>query len=123
SAAPGFPASSALLPIMLSEGYDKRKLPLEKIAHLTSTQPAISFGLYPRKGFIGVGADADFAIVDLNWERTVTPELCGYGDYTVYDGMAFKGWPVYTVSRGEVIQERGKVTGRSGRGIYLRRSI
>lgn len=120
---PGFGGGGTILPIMISEGYWKRGLPLEQIAHLTSTQPAKSFGLAPRKGLIAPGSDADFAIVDLNWERTVTPELFGYGDYTVYDGMTFKGWPVYTVVRGEVVQERGQVTGRAGHGQYLRRSI
>ncbi|KKM10111.1 hypothetical protein SY88_15860 [Clostridiales bacterium PH28_bin88] len=120
---PGFPGAGMILPILISEGYHRRGIPLGTIAHVTSAGVAKAFNLFPQKGAIQVGADADFAIVDLNWEREVKPELFGANDYSVYDGMKFKGWPVYTVSRGEIIMEKGQVVGSPGRGRYLRRSI
>lgn len=120
---PGFSGGGLNLPVLITEGYHKRGVPLTTIASIASSQAAKSFGLYPRKGLIAPGADADFAIVDVNWERRVTPELFGHCDYSVYEGMSFKGWPVYTLSRGEVLQERGRITASSGRGAYLSRSI
>ncbi|MBO0603001.1 dihydroorotase family protein [Sporosarcina sp. E16_3] len=119
----GFPSVGALLPIMITEGHIKRGLPLERIADITSYQPAESFNL-PSKGRIEVGADADFAIVDINKKEVVTPERThSASDYSVFDGREVVGWPVYTISRGEVIYKDGKLTKENGRGKYIRRSI
>ncbi|HWL12137.1 MAG TPA: amidohydrolase family protein [Ureibacillus sp.] len=119
----GFPGVGALLPLMITEGYVKRGVPLERIADICSTQVADSFNL-PQKGRIEVGADADFAIVDLKENKTITHQLLqSASDYTVYEGMDAVGWPVYTISRGEVILEKGKITAKPGRGKYLHRHI
>lgn len=120
---PGFPGAGMILPVLISEGYHRRGLSLDTIADVTSAGVAKAFNLYPQKGAIQMGADADLAIVDLNWERVVKPDVFGGSDYSVYDGMKIKGWPVYTVSRGEIIVEKGKVVGSRGRGRYLRRSV
>ena len=119
---PGFPGAGYILPALISEGYHKRGLSLERIAQVTSINTARAFNL-DSKGAIRLGADADFAIVDLDWERPVCPEIYGNCDFSVYDGMSFKGWPRYTVSRGEVIQENGKITAESGRGQFIKRSL
>ncbi|MFQ5858930.1 MAG: dihydroorotase family protein [Anaerolineae bacterium] len=120
----GFGGIGTEFSLMLSEGYHKRGVPLEQIAVLTSQQPAISFGLYPRKGAMVVGADADFALVDLSLERTITPDMPEVTDgYSVYEGMTTKGWPVKTVLRGQVIADHGKVVEKAGYGQYLRREI
>lgn len=119
---PGFPGAGVILPVLISEGYHKRGIPLETLARLSSGNTAKALNL-SQKGVIQVGADADFAIVDLNWERKVTPEVFGSCDYSVYEGMTFKGWPRFTISRGEVIAENGKITAESGRGQYLKRSL
>ncbi|WP_017754691.1 dihydroorotase [Calidifontibacillus oryziterrae] len=119
----GFPSAGALLPMMITEGYIKRGIPLERIADITSYQVAESFNL-PQKGRIEVGADADFAIVDLNNKKTISPSvLHANSDYTVFDGFEANGWPVYTLSRGEVIVKDGVPTKESGRGKFVTRTI
>jgi len=119
----GFPGAGPLLPLMLTEGYKKRGIALERIAEITSYQVAESFNL-SNKGRIEIGADADFAIVDLNEEKTITPELLhSVSDYSVYEGMKTIGWPVYTISRGETIVKNGEPTKEYGRGKYVERTI
>lgn len=118
----GFGGIGVAFSLMLSEGHHKRGLTLPHIASLLSEQPARSFGLYPKKGAMQVGADADFAIVDLELERQITADMPEVSeDYSVYDGMVTKGWPVMTVSRGEVIARDRQVVAKPGRGRYLRR--
>lgn len=119
----GFPSMGTLLQVMLTEGYEKRDIPLERIADITSLQLAESYNM-ENKGRIEIGADADFAIVDLKKRKTVTmDQLHSLSDYNVYEGMDLIGWPVYTISRGEVIVKDGVPTKESGRGKYVRRSI
>ncbi|MBI4504122.1 MAG: amidohydrolase family protein [Chloroflexi bacterium] len=118
----GFPGTATILPVMLSEGVHKRGLSLLRVSEVCSANVARIFGLYPRKGSLQVGADADLVLVDLDLERTVTPEVFqSYADYSLYDGWKLKGWPVMTVLRGEVIMESGQVVGRPGYGRYLAR--
>ncbi len=120
----GFGSIGLQLPLIISEGHHKRGVPLEIIASLTSQQPARSFGLFPKKGAMQVGADADMVLVDLEMEREVTTDLHHVAcDYSVYEGLKIKGWPVMTISRGEVIAEKDQVLGKPGRGQYLRREI
>ncbi|MBD7936380.1 amidohydrolase family protein [Cytobacillus sp. Sa5YUA1] len=119
----GFPSAGALLPMMITEGHMKRGIPLERIADITSYQVAESFNL-ENKGRIEIGADADFAIVDLAKAKTISPEvLHSNSDYSIFDGFETVGWPVYTISRGEVIVNNGIPTKESGRGKFVRRSI
>ena len=121
-AVPGFPGMGMLLPIMLSEGYHKGRLSLEDVARILCYQNAVVWGLYPRKGVIQVGADGDFAIVDLEKERVVTPEYmqsaAGWG---LYDGWNLKGWPTTTIVRGSVVMEDGEVVGDPSFGEYIPR--
>lgn len=121
-AALGFSTPGLILPTLITEGYFKRQVPLWRIGQISSTNTAKKF-LLTHKGQIKPGFDADFAIVDLNWEREITPELYGCSDYSIYAGMKFKGWPRYTVSRGEIIQKDGVVTAKPGRGKYISRTI
>jgi dihydroorotase-like cyclic amidohydrolase len=120
----GFGGIGVQLALLLSEGYHKRRIPLEHIAYLMSTGPAKSFGLYPKKGALEIGADADFTLVDLELERTVSADMPEVGDgYSVYEGMTLKGWPVQTILRGTVIAANRRVIVDSGYGQYLRREI
>lgn len=118
----GFGGAGMILPVLLSEGYHKRGIPLTTLSAVNSTNTAKIFGL-ENKGQICVGKDADLVLVDLNWEREITPDLFGYSDFSIYEGMKFKGWPRYTISRGEVIQKDGEITAECGRGKYIRRHI
>ena len=119
---PGFPGTATLLPVMLSEGVNKGRITIQKVAEITSANTAKIFGLYPRKGVIAVGSDADFAIVDINKEVKVTPDvLQSRADYTLYDGWILKGWPVMTVVRGSVVMKDGKVIGKQGWGRVIPR--
>jgi dihydropyrimidinase len=122
TAVPGFPGSGMLLPIMLSEGYHKGRCTLETIARVLSTDNARTYGLWPRKGAIEVGSDADFAIVDLDQKRVVTPEyMQSFADWGLYDGWELTGWPTMTILRGETVVDHGQVVGREGYGEYLPR--
>ena len=123
-AAQGFPGTATILPVLLSEGHHKRGLRLERIAELVSAAPARIFGLAARKGHVGVGADADLTVVDLDLEKTCRAEdLLSYADYSPYDGWTFKGWPVMTMVRGTVVMRDGELVGRPGHGDYLRRPL
>ncbi len=118
----GFGTSGIALPALISEGYHKRGISLSRLSSVLSINTARIFHL-PDKGEIQIGYDADFAIVDLNWERTITKELFGYTDFSIYEGMTFKGWPRYTIIRGDVMQKDGVVIGKPGHGKYLFRKL
>lgn len=118
----GFGGPGMILPTLISEGYHNRNIPLTTLSMVNSTNTARTFGLKD-KGVIAPGYDADLALVDLNWEREITPDLFGYSDFSIYSGMKLKGWPRYTISRGEIIQKDGIVMAEPGRGKYIKRHI
>jgi dihydropyrimidinase len=121
-AVPGFPGMGMLLPIMLSEGYHKGRISLEQLSAVLTRNNAQTYGLYPRKGAIRVGSDADFALVDLDEEREVTPEyMQSAADWGLYDGWKLRGWPVMTIVRGETVMEHGQITADPGHGHYVPR--
>jgi dihydropyrimidinase len=121
-AIPGFPGMGMLLPIMLSEGYHKGRLSLEQVVRILCDNNARVWGVHPRKGQIAIGADADFALVDLDAERVVTPEYMQSGaDWGLYDGWNLKGWPTHTIVRGEVVMEHGQIVGSPEHGQYIPR--
>ena len=120
-ALPGFGGTALLYPYLLSEG-PRRGLALARIVELASTNPARAFGLYPRKGAIAVGSDADLILVDPDAERVVTPEILHSAqDFTPFAGMRVRGWPTHTLLRGRVVFRDGRVLGAPG-GEYLARS-
>lgn len=116
----GVPSVETLLPLMLSEGVAKGRLTLERLVDALCTKPAQIFGLYPRKGVLREGSDADLVIVDLKKEATITAEKMHYKvGWTPYEGMRIKGVPVMTILRGIVVAENGDVVGKSGYGQFL----
>ena len=118
----GIPGTGLLLPVMLSEGYHRRNIPLQQIAAVTSANTARLYNLYPQKGTLNVGADADFVIVDLQREKTVdTAEVGSAAGYCPHHGRTLRGWPSTVVSRGDVIVENGEICVPKGRGRYLKR--
>jgi dihydropyrimidinase/allantoinase len=121
---PGFGGTSLMFPVLVTEGHHKRGLPLARIAELSAANPAIAHNLYPKKGALMVGSDADLAVVDIATEKTVTLEsLHTAQEFSPELGMRFKGWNETTVLRGQVIFEKGKVTGAPGTGRYIKRPV
>ena len=103
---PGVVSFEVELALMLHFGVHQRGLPLSRLVQLNSTHPAQRFGLWPRKGSLKAGADADLVMVDLDEERIV--KHTGHGQ-SIYEGWKLKGWPVMTVARGRVLMENGQV--------------
>jgi allantoinase len=108
-----------ILRVLLSEGINKARLTYSKLLRICSRNPARMFGLYPRKGVLRIGADADFVIIDPNKEEKITSEImeskCGW---TLYEGMTMKGGPVMTFIRGIQVFNEGNVTIKPGHGKF-----
>jgi dihydropyrimidinase len=105
------------LPLLYSEGVRKGRITLERMVALTSTNPARLFGLYPRKGTIAVGSDADIVIWDPNLKRTIRDEdQLANAKFSIFSGWEVTGWPVVTVRRGEVVYQDGKILAAPGSG-------
>jgi dihydropyrimidinase len=118
----GIPGVETRLPILFSEGVGKGRITLNEFVALTSTNHAKTYGLYPKKGTIAVGSDADIAIWDPKREVTISQGLMHGGcDYTPYEGIAVTGWPVSTMLRGKFVVRDGKLTGKAGDGAYVPR--
>ncbi len=118
----GVPGIELRLPLLFSFGYRTGRLSLQEFVALTSTRHAQTYGLYPRKGTIAVGADADLAIWDPDMKVRVTRQvLHDNTGYTPYEGRELTGWPVTVMSRGDVIVEGGKLCAERGRGRFIAR--
>ena len=118
----GIPGVETRLPILFSEGVSKGRISLERFVALTSTNPAKLYGLYPQKGALVIGADADITLWDPAKQAAITQDNLHHGsDYTPYEGMQITGWPVRTILRGHTIMQDGEITGTKGGGRYQTR--
>ena len=118
----GIPGVETRLPILFSEGVVKGRISLNRFVALASTNHAKMYGLYPRKGSITVGGDADIVLWDPDKDVTITQDLLHHGaDYTPWEGFEVRGWPVATLVRGAVVADRGDIVGRKGHGELLKR--
>jgi dihydropyrimidinase len=118
----GIPGVAARLPILFSEGVAKGRIDLNRFVALTSTNHAKTYGLYPRKGTIAIGSDADIVIWDPERTLAITHDLLNDGsDYTPYEGLQVTGWPVLTMVRGRTVMREGELVGTKGHGEYLTR--
>ena len=116
----GVPSIETMLPVVLSEGVNKKRINIEKAAKVLSENPAKRFGLYPRKGRIAVGADADFVIVDLSMEKKVKASDLHYKvGWTPYEGWILKGWPTTTIVRGQIVAKDGQILAKEGRAQFV----
>jgi len=107
------------LPLILNE-VNKGRLSLEKLVALTSENPARIFGIYPKKGTIRIDSDADFTLVDMDQEATLSSKLSySKSGWTAFDGIRVKGVPTHTIVRGQVIFQNGKITGSPGMGKFI----
>ena len=98
--------TEGLLLIMLSEGVNKGRLSLERLVEVCCENPAKRYGLYPKKGVIAVGSDADFVIVDLAKTLKLSRDhVFNSNGWSIWEGREIKGWPVMTILRGHVMME------------------
>jgi len=108
---------------MVYQGVNERKITLNRFVELVATGPARIFGLYPRKGTIAVGSDADLVVWNPEAEATITNgQLHHRVDYSLYEGMKVRGRPETVTLRGEVIVEGGRFVGAPGRGQFQPRA-
>jgi dihydropyrimidinase len=118
----GAPGIEERIPLMYREGVAKKRISLRRFVDLCCTNPAKLFGLYPKKGVLAPGSDADIVIIDPGRRLTLGKNILHANvDYSAYEGIEIKGWPVCTISRGEVIVRDGKFSAAAGRGKFLTR--
>lgn len=119
---PGMGNLETLMPMLYSEGVRTGRISLSRFVELTSTNAAKLFGMFPQKGTIALGSDADLVVWDPERRRTIrASEMHSNAGFDVYEGWEVWGWPVSTISRGEILVEDGKVTAHRGRGQPVRR--
>jgi len=117
----GIPGLETRLPLLLSEGVLQERIDINAFVALTATNAAKIYGLYPRKGTIAVGSDADLVIWDTDREVTITNSMLHHDvDYTPYEGRVVNAWPRLTLSRGEVVWSNPSPQGAPGRGQFLK---
>jgi len=118
----GIPGVETRLPILFSEGVMTGRIDITRFVALTATNHAKTYGLYPRKGTIAIGADADLTIWDPEARRILRgADLHSGADYTPYEGMAVTGWPVTVILRGTPMIEEGAFTGPPAPGRHIAR--
>ena len=116
----GVPGIELRLPLLFSEGVGLGRLDLNAFVALTATNHAKLYGLYPKKGTIAVGSDADIAIWDPDLQVEVTAGMLHDNvGYTPYEGRRLRGWPVTVLSRGRIVVEDGALTAERGSGAFL----
>jgi dihydropyrimidinase len=110
------------LPMLFSAGVRTGRISLEQFVAVTATNPAKLFGLYPQKGTISIGSDADIVVWNDNETRTINGKnMNSQCDYSPYDGFEVTGWPKWTLSRGKIVAGDGVVSDAAGRGKLIRR--
>ena len=120
----GIPGVETRLPILFSEGVSKKRISLERFVELTSTNPAKMYGLHPQKGSIKIGSDADLTIWDPNKIDTIKQSDLHHGsDYTPFEGIEVRGWPIQTWLRGQKIYEKNKFLKQNNLGQYISRGF
>jgi dihydropyrimidinase len=119
---PGVANLQTMIPMLYSQGVRSGRITASRLVELTSTNAAKLFGLYPRKGTIAVGSDADLVLFDPHLTRTIEGSMLkSNADYSVYEGCQITGWPVITLRRGEIVFRDDEVIGRPGSGITVPR--
>lgn len=118
----GAPGIETRFPLIFSEGVSKGRLSLTRFVDVIATNPAKLAGIYPRKGVLALGSDADITIIDPDKEVTISVDMLhGKTDYTPFEGWKVKGYPVISISRGNVLVRDGEVVAKPGVGQFLKR--
>jgi dihydropyrimidinase len=112
------------LPVAFTKFVSQRQMPLQRFAAITSSNAAKILGLYPQKGAIAPGSDADLVLIDPTIRKTLTlSDLHAAADYSIWEGFTCQGYPVMTILRGKVMVENGQLVGSSSDGQWLRRHV
>lgn len=118
----GFPGLETLLPALLTAGYHEGRLPLHRVQEILCEIPARQYGIFPKKGHLGIGADADFVVIDLNrpWIYSAKDNL-SLAKYSPFDGRTFVGKPLQTWVRGKLVYDASQgVLAQPGTGEWIR---
>ena len=111
------------MPLIYTEGWGKGRLSLNRFVEVCATGPARLFGLFPQKGTIAVGTDADLVLWDPNREHQLTKENLHMNvDYSPYEDIIVKGYPALVLQRGKVIVKDNEFVGEVGAGQFLKRN-
>lgn len=118
----GFASVETSIGMLFNEGVIAGRMSLERFVAVTATNPAKIFGLWPQKGTIAIGSDADLVLIDPAADLVLSgASMHSRSDVEPYDGYHAHGWPVTTIARGEVIVDHGQLLGKPGRGQFLAR--
>ena len=119
----GHPAIEHRMELLFSEGVNKKKITINKYVEVTSTNPAKIFGMFPKKGTIAVGSDADIILIDPNTKHTLSSSTHHMKvDYSAYEGWELTGKVKTVLLRGKVVIENGKCLVEKGYGKFIRRN-
>jgi dihydropyrimidinase len=119
---PGVANLQTMLPMLYSEGVRTGRISLSRFVEITSTNASKIFGIFPRKGTIAVGSDADLVVFDPNLTLTIENKMLkSNSDYSAFEGWQVTGWPEITIRRGEVVYRDGLILGQPGNGKILPR--
>lgn len=119
-ATPGFSGTGAILPIMMSQGVHKGRITLEQMAKVCAENPARLFSIYPKKGVLTPGADADIVLIDPDKEWTLGVESLKQGsDFSVWEGWKVKGKAMKTFVRGKLVAENGEPVIKPPHGVFV----
>jgi len=117
---PGVGSVGAVLPLLMTEGINKGRITMEKLVKLTSSNPARIWGIYPKKGALRPGSDADIVIVDPHKEWVLSAaNLKSCSDYSIYEGRAVKGKAIKTFVRGKLVADDGQLVAKVPLGEYV----
>ncbi len=120
----GLPGVETMRPLIFTFGVKKKRISMNRFVQLTSTNPAKIMGLYPQKGSLTPGADADIVIFDPRKETTIDyKKLASNCDWSPYQGWKVSGFPEYTILRGNVIVDQGSFCGAAGFGHFVKRKL
>jgi dihydropyrimidinase len=112
------------MPVVYTKFVSSGRISLERFVDITSTNAAKILGMYPKKGAIAAGSDADIAIFDPGMNKTITlDDLHADSDYSIWEGFECQGYPVTTILRGNVIVDNGVLKGSSTDGQWLSRKV
>jgi dihydropyrimidinase len=118
----GIPGIETRVPIVFSEGVQRGRISLQMMVATMCTNPARMYGLYPRKGTLALGSDADIVLIDPRKRVTLAAaSLNQHTDYCPFEGLEVTGYPVLTIARGDIIAQNGKYLGAPARGQFLKR--